>query len=293
MTLPPGQDPDDVIRDTPELWESLVEAAIPVVDYYFEVTLQDLDLTTAKAKSEAVRRLAPVLTEIQDQVERTHYIQKLSRLIRVDESTLRQQLGLVSRRQRGRDRSRSAPRAAAQPELPQRVVAPQAFALEEHCLATLLRRPDFLAQTDALLAELSLPSLREDDFQRAENRALFAAWLQMDEAQDWQTWTDLLSRPLQLHVDFLLERGLDTGQLAGSDAERDIERQILNLRLKSIERALRNMRTLQAEALDNGDARAAEYGQAVSELTAERGRIDHALGERTSSGRRIERAQAV
>ena len=93
MTLPQGKDPDDVIRETPELWDALVEAAIPVVDYYFQVSTRDIDLDSAKGKSEAVRRLAPVLAEIQDEVERSHYVQKLARLIRVDEATVRQQLG--------------------------------------------------------------------------------------------------------------------------------------------------------------------------------------------------------
>jgi DNA primase len=288
MTLPPGQDPDDVIRETPELWESLVEAAIPVVDYYFEVSLQDLDLSSAKGKSEAVRRLAPILSEIRDEVERTHYVQKLGRLIRVDESTVRRQLGLEARRQRGRTESRSRKEPAEQAELPSRPTASATFALEEYCLAALLRRPDFLEQTEALLTGLSLSPLREEDFERAENRALFATWLQSGD-QDWQTWAGRLAPFLQLHLDFLLERGLDTEELASNDAERDIERQVLKLRLKNVERSLRNLRTLQAEALEQGDARAAEYSQTMNTLTAERLRLDLALGQRTASGKRLEK----
>ena len=300
MTLPRGQDPDDVIRDTPELWDSLVEAAIPVVDYYFEVTLQDLDLSSAKAKSEAVRRLAPILAEIRDEVERTHYIQKLGRLIRVDEPTVRRQLGLDSRQQHGRARyrenpqdSRSDTRTAEQQEARAKPAAPRPFALEEHCLATLLRRPDFLAHTDAVLTGLSLSPLQEHDFEQAENRALFAAWLQFGEEQDWQAWMDRLPHALQLHLDFLLERGLDTEELSGSDAERDIERRILGLRLKNMERTLRNLRTLQAEALDEGDAKAADYSQTMNALTAERRRLDRALGERTATGKRLERERVA
>jgi DNA primase len=293
MTLPPGQDPDDVIRETPELWQSLVDAAIPVVDYYFEVTLQDLDLTSAKDKSEAVRRLAPILADIRDEVERTHYVQKLARTIRMDESTVRRQLGLETRRQRGRGESRARPRAVEQEEFPAAPATPRVFALEEHCLVTLLRRPDFLRQTDAVLTGLSLPPLQEDDFQGTENRALFAAWLQFGEGHDWETWMEGLPNSLQLHLDFLLDRGLDTDDLTGSDAERDIERSILELRIKNMERTLRNLRILQAEALDQGDAKAVEYSQTMNVLTAERRRLDRALGERTSSGKRLERERAV
>jgi DNA primase len=293
MTLPPGQDPDDVIRETPELWEALVEAAIPVVDYYFAVTLQDLDLESAKGKSEAVRRLTPILMDIQDKVERNHYIQKLSRLIRMDEIAFERQVSLEARRQRGGNRSGVQGRRAEQRELPSETQAPRTYALEEHCLATLLRRPDFLAQTDTLLAELSLLPLREDDFERVENRALFAAWLQFDEEQDWQTWTDSLSRSLQLHLDFLLDRGPNTDNVAGSDVERDIERGVLELRRKNLERTLRDLRVLLAEALDRGDAKATEYSQTIKGLTAERYRLDWALSERTAAAKRLERDQVV
>jgi DNA primase len=270
----------------------LVAAAVPVVDYYFEVTLQDLDLASAKGKSEAVRRLAPILSEIRDEVERTHYIQKLGRLVRVDEGILRRQLGLEARRRQRRAAPRSQREPVEQAELPARPTAEPTFALEEHCLATLLRRPDFLEQTDALLSDLALLPLQEDDFERAENRALFAAWIESGE-QDWHAWADGLSPVLQLHLDFLLERALNTDAIEGSETQRDIERQILTLRLRNVERTFRHVRTLQAEAHEQGDAKAAEYIDTMNTLTLERRRLDLALGKRTASGKRLERDQVA
>jgi DNA primase len=273
MTLPEGQDPDDVLRDTPGQWESLIEAAIPVVDYYFRVVTQDLDLTEAKGKSEAVRRLAPVLSEIRDEVERTHYLQRLSRLIRVEESVIRRQIG--AKPTSGQRTTKRAQQTAPQPER-------TTFALEEYCLAVLLRRPELLEQINALFEGLSLKPLEENDFVRIENRTLFAAWLQFEEGQDWQTWVSSLPIELQHHLDFLLSRGPDTDELIGRDAERDIERSILELRHKTIERTSQTMQLLQTEALEQGDARAAEYGQKMIDLTRDRQRLGHALGERTA-----------
>jgi DNA primase len=272
MTLPEDQDPDDVLRDTPDQWQPLVEASIPVVDYYFQVVTKDLDLTEAKAKSEAVRRLAPILSEIRDEVERTHYAQRLSRLIRVDESVIRRQLGAKpsGRRRTGSGTQQPAP------------AKPITFALEEYCLAVLLRRPELLEQINALLDELSLPTLQEDDFVRIENRTLFSAWLQFEEGQDWQNWVDSLPIELQHHLDFLLTRGPDTDELVGQDAERGMERSALELRHKSIERTSRTVQMLQAEALEQGDARATEYSERVINLTRERLRLERALGERTA-----------
>jgi DNA primase len=291
MTLPKGKDPDDVIRETPELWDALVEAAIPVVDYYFQVSTRDVDLDSAKGKSEAVRRLAPVLADIQNEVERSHYVQKLARLIRVDEATVRQQLG-VGPGQRRRARTRPKPRAEAEPK-PTARRAPAIFALEEHCLAAFLRRPEFLTQANEVLDSLDLVPVGEDDFERAENRALLKAWLQFEGGQDWQAWVDALPQLLQLHLDFLLERGLDTEELVGQDAERDIERRILELRRRRIDRMVQNLRMLQMEALDRGDAKASEYGQDMQTLTIKRIYVERALYERTATGKRAQREQVV
>jgi DNA primase len=272
MTLPEGQDPDDVLRDTPGQWEALVEASIPVVDYYFQVVTKDLDLTEAKAKSEAVRRLAPVLSEIRDEVERTHYAQRLSRLIRVDESVIRRQIGTKP------SRSRRTGTKTQQPS-PAKLVT---FALEEYCLAVLLRRPELLEQINALLEKLSLATLQEHDFTRIENRTLFSAWLQFEEGQDWQDWVNDLPIELQHHLDFLLTRGPDTDELMGRDAERGIERSALALRHKTIERASQMMEILLSEALDQGDARVTEYEQRIVELARDRQCLGRALGERTA-----------
>jgi DNA primase len=276
MTLPEGQDPDDVLRDTPEQWEPLIEASIPVVDYYFRVVTGDLDLTEAKGKSEAVRRLTPILSEIRDEVERTHYIQKLSRLTRVDESVIRRQVS-VKPSSRGQKT-----RKTQQPKAPEAAT----YALEEYCLAVLLRRPEFLEPINALFEALSLQKLQENDFVRIENKALLSVWLQFEEGQDWQAWVSGLPLELQHHLDFLLSRGPDADELVGQDTERGIERSMLELRHKTIERTSKTMQLLQVEALEQGDARAPEYAQRMIALTRDRLHLERALRERTAMAKR-------
>lgn len=286
MALPVGKDPDDLLRESPELWQSLVEAAIPVVDYYFNVSRQDLDLNTAKGKSELVQRLRPIVSEIRDEVERTHYIQKLARMVRADETAIRRQLRASSSPRARRQESREAELSPEQPE-------PGTFALEEHCLAALLRRPEFLDRVDFLLDSLSLTPLHEDDFERVENRALFMAWRQIAADQDWQTWAESLPQALHLQLDFLLAHGPDTEDLAGEEAERDIERTSLLLRHRNLERVSHNLAVLQREALEQGDPKATEFSHTMLKLTVERARLERALSERTSLGRREERERVL
>ena len=284
MTLPEGQDPDDLIRETPEKWEQLVEAAIPVVDYYFQVTTADLDLKTAKGKSEAVRRLVPVLSEISDQVQREHYVQKLARMVRMDETTIRRQLSVQSQLQAKR------PSEIKQP--PQKT-DPDAVSLEEFCFAALLRRPELLERTRALLAGVSLPSLGENDFEHAENRALFLAWQHIPEETNWQEWVDSLPATLQQRLDFVLENGPTAEELIGEEADRDFARNILRLRRKTIDRTIQNLGVLQTESLEQGDAKAPEYLHTLLHLRADRFSLDRALAENTAQGQRQKREQAA
>ena len=160
------------------------------------------------------------------------------------------------------------------------------FGHEEYCLAVLLRHPSFLERINALLAELGLVDVQEDDFARIENRTLFLAWLQFEEGQDWAEWVGDLGTELQQHLDLLLSRGPDTADLAGRDVERDIERRALELRLKNVKRTSQNLQMLQVEALEQGDAKAPEYAQATLALARDRRRLQQALSERTAMAQR-------
>jgi DNA primase len=285
MTLPEGQDPDDLIRETPERWPALVEASIPVVDYYLQQVTRDMDLNEAKQKSEAVRQLVPVLSEIRDEVERTHYVQRLARMIRVDEDTVRRQLTV-------RTRGKQTRQERTPQEETTRTRRARVFGLEEHCLTALLRRPEFWDRINHLLDELSLAPLQENDFVQTENRLLFAAWSYMEEGHTWQQWVDQLPIELQQHLEFLLSRGLDTDELASRDAERDIERRALELRLESVQRDNQNLKMLQTEALEQGDAKATEYSQTMVARTRDLLRLQRALSERTALAQR-ERERAL
>ncbi|HUT20881.1 MAG TPA: DNA primase [Anaerolineae bacterium] len=282
VTLPEGRDPDDLIREAPEQWRALIDGSIPIVDYYFQAVTSDLDLGEAKGKSEAVRRLTPVISEIRDEVERTHYVQKLARMIRADETTVRRQL---------RTRTPAASRQGQPKEAESSRPAP-AFALEEYCLAVLLRCPEYLSRVDEVLRDLQLAPLSEDDFARPENHALFRTWRGFQSGQEWLDWVERLPEELQQHVGFLLARGLDTDELAGRDAQRDIERRALQLRLKRVERTNQDLHILQTEALEQGDAKAPEYGCATVALTGDLLRLQRAISDRTALAQR-ERERAV
>ncbi|MEM7125766.1 MAG: DNA primase [Chloroflexota bacterium] len=97
VSLPEGRDPDDVIRQDPDEWRQLVHQAKPLVDFYFQLVSEQYDLASARGKAQAVSELAPLMAELNDEIEQQHYIQQLSRLIRVDESTISGRVQMASR----------------------------------------------------------------------------------------------------------------------------------------------------------------------------------------------------
>ena len=59
--LPSGEDPDEVIRRDFSTWFYAVAHPLPLVDYYFAARTTDLDLREPVGKTEAAKRLLPVI----------------------------------------------------------------------------------------------------------------------------------------------------------------------------------------------------------------------------------------
>lgn len=97
VALPEGKDPDDLIRKRPELWAEIVAKAEPLVDYFMRVITAQMDLTSAQGKAEAVGELAPLIAELDDDIERQHYVGQLSRLVQIDEQTIHHRIEAAAR----------------------------------------------------------------------------------------------------------------------------------------------------------------------------------------------------
>lgn len=116
IELPDGQDPDELLAQDESLWPKLVETALPAMDFYFQVLTRDLDLDQLPDKRSALDRLGPLIIQIGNQLEQTHYVQQLAHMLDVDETILRREL----RRQAptNRTKSGSANGRPAQPPSP-------------------------------------------------------------------------------------------------------------------------------------------------------------------------------
>ncbi len=223
IILPRGKDPDDVIKEDAKIWQNLLEEALPIVDYTFNMVTAKLDLTTAKDKSLAVDKLLPIITEIKDTVRQAHYLQKLARLVNVTERNLEAALRRI-KPSRGRRRAEEP-----KPEAIAQAVRPVfSSPVEEYCLALLLQHPELKALSQGPSPEY---------FENSENREIFIAWQQVNDLSSLKNELDMA---IWEHLDYLITRSLPPNQ---------IEQKYANCILRLREEFLRGLETKRAAAL--------------------------------------------
>jgi len=190
MVLPPGKDPDDIIKESPEEWERLLEEAPPVVDYTFDLIVSKLDLTKLKDKSSAVDQLLPLIAEIKHPVRQAHYLQKLARLVTIDEQNLASALSRLKRPAKLKGEGEIVQPSTLIPLLS------SSDPLAEYCLSLLVHYPQLRSHATELSADL---------FPHSEKREIFLAW---HSATDLDSMRQGLDATLQEHLDALLTKAL-------------------------------------------------------------------------------------
>jgi len=75
--LPEGKDPDEVIRETPDLWREAVRTAQPIMLFLIDYYAKAFNVRTAEGKRQAVGALIPLLRQVQP-VVRDYYLQALA-----------------------------------------------------------------------------------------------------------------------------------------------------------------------------------------------------------------------
>ncbi len=215
IALQQGLDPDDIIRRNTGEWQKLVDNATPLVDHHIKIVTSQYDLGSAQGKADAVAELIPLIAELNEETERLHYIEDLSkragfppldrtveRLVQAKSYQLRHpsEEGRHRRRytqpqnepspaeraaqtpqQRGPldDTDQAAPDSQANGMPWSSVSDLAAFVpetkLEGFLLSFLIYDPDLLIWQKGMTEELEVLPLSGKDFQRIEYREIFGA----------------------------------------------------------------------------------------------------------------------
>ncbi|MCK4353748.1 MAG: DNA primase [Dehalococcoidia bacterium] len=187
ILLPPGKDPDEVIKEGLTLWQNLVEQALPVLDFALATVTSKVDINKAKDKSLAVQKLLPLIREIKDPVQQGHYVLKLADTLKVRGSDITAAL----RKSPVEQRRPRPTRAIEQSRFIHQLISSP---IEEYCLALLLQYPELQQVAQGLSV---------DHFESTENREIFTKW---QCAQNISELREKLDANLLENLDYLINK---------------------------------------------------------------------------------------
>jgi DNA primase len=272
--LPEGKDPDEVIREMPDLWREAIRTAQPIIEFLIDYYATAFDVRRPEGKRHAVAALVPLLREIRDPVVRDGYLQTLARRTGVEERVLLEALHApepAATGARGRNDGTgpsgrfSADAIISAPDSIDTKAELKALTLEERKLLRLLllvpEQQERVAETLAA-QNLQLPS--------TPARELLAAML-ADRERDseaggtgrFERGRYLESLDPELHglaVALYAERGPDPNELAGDRVRIGVDQCLLALEADRLEEEVR------FNAGELVEAQAAADTQAVARL---------------------------
>jgi len=302
--MPAGKDPDDVLREDSEAWQHLIETATPLVDYYFAQAADDEDLSTAQGKTQFVKQMLPIISEIDDPIERRHYIGRLATVAGVTEREIDNQLEKYARsvswarkqREKEPEEAPFFPEDFDQEEYPQEderpvrpifVPKPHEFSIEEQILVYLLVQPDLLGWADDQLAEHQLAPLNAEDFESTANRAIFDAQhetLYSDAAEAPDPMLHSLDPALHTFYSLLRDQSQDYFEMRGEQLRKDIVDVLLRLRLRRTSHACQTLELAIRDAEDEKESRT-QLGLKLIGKIKEKGVLDKARAKRSNSSK--------
>ncbi len=242
--LPPGLDPDALIRTDTARWESIISDAQPLLDFVIPALVRRSDLNVPDSRAHIVRELARLINRLDD-MDQHDYWRKLADELGVPLEALQASIS-GTRNARGGRRQRNSPHWESEERGPE--VSPSALRtqdsdpIEEYALRLLIQNPDLVEE---------VRSTNPECFRRTENRELFTA---------------LISYPTieKLHneVDEVLTeqiKRLESAELPSTGIERALSQCIRRLELRRI-------RETQEMILDTEDVRLPPSGEEEAEV---------------------------
>ena len=97
VALPPGSDPDELARTSPETLHAAVEGARPFLEFRVERVLGAADLGSAEGRAKAAEAALAVVAEHPDDLVRDQYVMTVADRCRIDPARLRERLEQLRR----------------------------------------------------------------------------------------------------------------------------------------------------------------------------------------------------
>jgi DNA primase len=250
----------------------------------------------------------PLIEDVADTVERSHYRQRLARVLKVEERALFPETPAAGRVKKNRA-TEALPGHAAVPE---RLIQTPTFSREAFCLAALIQNKQLIYQVNRILAEAldQIESPQQDstllaghivpsDFAHPEHRVIFQSWLEALNQEEVDTFTYLLDA-LDSTTRHMAEAWKDQPLYAILRAvvppithisvdriNEEVIQALIDLRQKRLEEHLQEIHFLMGDEENGGDALTAQaYGATIMSLINASKKIRQARKHYSLSGKR-------
>ncbi len=292
VRLPDGKDPDEVIRESPDLWREAVRTPDPILAYLIDYHAGRIDTRTADGKRRLVDAVMPTLRKVSDPVVRDAYLQLLARRSGVEERILLESLHRRPEPSRpgalggggavddhaGARITLDAVRAAAESVSPEEVVK-SITPVEVELLRLLLLVPEQQERVIELLKPADLPSTVARELYRA-----IVAEFQTGSFERGRMLDALDPETRALAIALYAHRGPDPSRLSTARLTYAIDKCLLTLEADRLEERGTWNQAEQADAERRGDA------DEIRRLLDEERQINEA---RRSLDRRIEQTHLL
>ena len=278
IRIPAGKDPDEFVRNDPEGWRRAVAERTELMEYWIQQATATVDIQSVGGRREVTSVILPIIKRFNSPVEQSLYLQRLGRLVNVEEKVLREALA--------REPIRRAPRVAPVPVGPGNGAVSRLGPepLEREALSLLLRYPATMGE---------LPADEPPPFRDAAAGVLIAAWRErLDQgaatAADLEAFVGGLDPATAGLARELLEHLAANGSatpLDPDEARAELRVCLLRLRAARIEEAMRDGRLLLEEAQrDEDQGRLQAIEQQINLLGREKADVTKAMREPAAAG---------
>lgn len=157
ISIPSGKDPDELIKQDPELWRQTIQKPQYALDWLIDRYQKLLDISSGSGKREFTDVILHVVRELQDSVEQDHYVGEVAKLLGVSHEALRSKLSTQQETAEARPKKRVK---VTQQATDKKTVEYQK--IQNHLMSLALMQP----KLRALILEPLTPEMLHDGYAR-------------------------------------------------------------------------------------------------------------------------------
>lgn len=237
IPIPNGKDPDELIQQSPEKWQEIIQTPQYALDWLIDRYQNLLDITSAQGKRQFSDVILEVVRGIADPVEQDHYMAVVSKLMDINQEALRTKLD-------------QAPQPAAQPKpLKQVKATPAKLDRDTVELAKVQNRLMALALMLPKLRIIALDSITDDMLIDERARSLLV-FLNENPGFNGDVATAM---QLQATADYVKILALQYEQLYHGLESIELQNEVARLQAHLIERYVKSQKQQIAESLQGAD----------------------------------------